>query len=186
VTGSPGNIGDDTTNGVDNHGRQIEKRHASELGFGDGYAWAQEIAHDDELTRLSQINLEDIDDGEEAAFAVLRTAVDPDNECTSQEICAACFGDAHSRLDHYWHSDSGRLTVVLQTLPIGRGAKSPRQWASPDIAGEECRLRIQRPPLEFLEHVDGEIVRFKLAIPVGPNAIHLIALDTEDGHQWSS
>jgi hypothetical protein len=38
--------------------------------------------------------------------------------------------------------------------------------------------------LEFLKHVDGEIVGSNLAIPVGPNAIHLIALDTPDGHQW--
>jgi hypothetical protein len=40
--------------------------------------------------------------------------------------------------------------------------------------------------LFHLEHVDGEIARFKLAIPVSPNAIHLIALDTDDGHQWPS
>jgi hypothetical protein len=41
-------------------------------------------------------------------------------------------------------------------------------------------------PLFHLEHVDREIARFKLAIPIGPNAIHLIALDTDDGHQWPS
>jgi len=40
--------------------------------------------------------------------------------------------------------------------------------------------------LFHLEHVDGEIARFKLAIPVSPNAIHLIALDTDDGHQGPS
>lgn len=81
--------------------KELENQHRTELGFGDGYAWAQELAHDDELTRLSQINLGDIGEGEEAAFAVLRTAVDPDDECTSQEICAACFGDGHRRSDEY-------------------------------------------------------------------------------------
>jgi hypothetical protein len=36
------------------------------------------------------------------------------------------------------------------------------------------------------EHVDGEAIGVHLAIPVGPKAIHLIALDTLNGHQWAS
>ena len=37
-----------------------------------------------------------------------------------------------------------------------------------------------------LEHVHWESSRCNRAIPVGPNAIHLIALDTVNGHQWPS
>jgi hypothetical protein len=37
-----------------------------------------------------------------------------------------------------------------------------------------------------LEHVNGETVGINLVIHVGPKAIHLIALDIFDGHQWSS
>jgi len=40
--------------------------------------------------------------------------------------------------------------------------------------------------LSHLEHVHGETIGVNLAIHVGPKAIHLIALDTFDGHQWSS
>jgi hypothetical protein len=48
-----------------------------------------------------------------------------------------------------------------------------------DIARREALL-------SHLEHVDGEIIGINLAIHVGPKAIHLIALDTFDGHQRSS
>jgi hypothetical protein len=40
--------------------------------------------------------------------------------------------------------------------------------------------------LSPLEHVNGETIGVNLAIHVGPKAIHLIALDIFDGHQWSS
>jgi hypothetical protein len=40
--------------------------------------------------------------------------------------------------------------------------------------------------LSHLEHVHGETIGVNLAIHVGPKAIHLIALDTFDGHQWPS
>jgi hypothetical protein len=40
--------------------------------------------------------------------------------------------------------------------------------------------------LSQLEHVNGETIGVNLAIHVGPKAIHLIALDIFDGHQWSS
>jgi hypothetical protein len=48
-----------------------------------------------------------------------------------------------------------------------------------DIARREAQL-------SHLEHVRGETIGVNLAIHVGPKAIHLIALDTFDGHQWSS
>jgi hypothetical protein len=37
-----------------------------------------------------------------------------------------------------------------------------------------------------LERLVGETFRPNMAIQVGPNAIHLIALNADDGHQWSS
>jgi hypothetical protein len=40
--------------------------------------------------------------------------------------------------------------------------------------------------LSHLEHVHRETIGVNLAIHVGPKAIHLIALDTFDGHQWPS
>jgi hypothetical protein len=40
--------------------------------------------------------------------------------------------------------------------------------------------------LSHLEHVHGETIGVDLATPVGPKAIHLIALDTFNGHQRSS
>jgi hypothetical protein len=40
--------------------------------------------------------------------------------------------------------------------------------------------------LSLLEHVNGETIGVNLASYVGPKAIHLIALHTVDGHQWSS
>jgi hypothetical protein len=40
--------------------------------------------------------------------------------------------------------------------------------------------------LSPLEHVHRETIGVNLAIEVGPKAIHLIALDTFDGHQWPS
>jgi hypothetical protein len=48
-----------------------------------------------------------------------------------------------------------------------------------DIARREALLSL-------LEHVHRETIGVNLAIPVGPKAIHLIALDTFDGHQWPS
>jgi hypothetical protein len=40
--------------------------------------------------------------------------------------------------------------------------------------------------LSHLEHVHGETIGVNLVIHVGPKAIHLIALDTFDGHQRPS
>ena len=40
--------------------------------------------------------------------------------------------------------------------------------------------------LSHLEDVYRESIGINLAIHVGPKAIHLIALDTFDGHQWTS
>ena len=40
--------------------------------------------------------------------------------------------------------------------------------------------------LLLLEHVNRETIGVNLVIHVGPEAIHLIALDIFDGHQWTS
>jgi hypothetical protein len=48
-----------------------------------------------------------------------------------------------------------------------------------DIARREALL-------SPLEHVHRETIGVNLVIHVGPKAIHLIALDTFDGHQWPS
>jgi hypothetical protein len=48
-----------------------------------------------------------------------------------------------------------------------------------DIARREALLSL-------LEHVQRETIGVNLAIAVGPKAIHLIALDTFDGHQRPS
>jgi hypothetical protein len=48
-----------------------------------------------------------------------------------------------------------------------------------DIARREALL-------SPLEHVHRKTIGVNLAIHVGPKAIHLIALDTFDGHQWPS
>ena len=60
-----------------------------------------------------------------------------------------------------------RTSPEVRKLPIG------------DIAPRQ-ELLLQ------LEHVNGETVGVNLVIDVGPEAIHLIALDIFDGHQWSS
>jgi len=56
-------------------------------------------------------------------------------------------------------------------------------------AEKEGRRHVRFPRealLSHLEHVDGETIRVNPAIPVGPKAIHLIALDAFNGHQWPS
>jgi len=40
--------------------------------------------------------------------------------------------------------------------------------------------------LLHLEHLHGETIGVNLAIEVGPKAIHLIAPDILNGHQWPS
>jgi hypothetical protein len=54
-----------------------------------------------------------------------------------------------------------------------------RRTPKTDIARREALL-------SPLEHVHRETIGVNLAIHVGPKAIHLIALDTFDGHQWPS
>jgi hypothetical protein len=51
--------------------------------------------------------------------------------------------------------------------------------ATGDIAWREALL-------SPLEHVHGEAIGVNLAIHIGPKAVHLIALDIFDGHQWPS
>jgi hypothetical protein len=62
---------------------------------------------------------------------------------------------------------------------ILHGTELTRIVPTGDIARREAQL-------SHLEHVHGETIGVNLASRVVPKAIHLIALDTFDGHQWSS
>jgi hypothetical protein len=57
--------------------------------------------------------------------------------------------------------------------------RHPQTFTTGDIASRQTLL-------SHLQHVNGETIGVNLASHVGPKAIHLIALDTFDGHQWSS
>jgi hypothetical protein len=57
--------------------------------------------------------------------------------------------------------------------------RHPKTFTTGDIARREALL-------SPLEHVHRETIGVNLVIRVGPKAIHLIALDTFDGHQWPS
>ncbi len=70
--------------------------------------------------------------------------------------------------------------------PEGAPASRLLAFASGIVAYSAMFRFLGSALLFHLEHVDGETSRFKLAIPVGPNAIRLIAVDTDDGHQWPS
>jgi hypothetical protein len=66
---------------------------------------------------------------------------------------------------------------------------APRRWRSRRAPWTRPQppSRLHPPPLlSPLEHVHRETIGVNLAIHVGPKAIHLIALDTFDGHQWPS
>jgi hypothetical protein len=73
--------------------------------------------------------------------------------------------------------------IVMSALPrrtdIPKQKRQVRQVPKADIARREALLSL-------LKHVHRETIGVNLAIPVGPKAIHLIALDTFDGHQWPS
>jgi hypothetical protein len=56
---------------------------------------------------------------------------------------------------------------------------SKRLVPTSDIAQREALL-------SHLEHVHGKTIGVNLAIHVGPKAVHLIALDISNGHQWPS
>jgi hypothetical protein len=69
---------------------------------------------------------------------------------------------------------------ALKRIPDSRRTSSGvRKAPTGDIARREAMLSL-------LEHVHGETIGIDLAIHVGPKAIHLIALDTFDRHQWPS
>ena len=76
-------------------------------------------------------------------------------------------GDAIATSDLPLKADVKQTSREVRKVPTGDIA--PRQ---------ELLLR--------LEHVNGETIGVNLVIHVGPEAIHLIALDIFDGHQWSS
>jgi hypothetical protein len=69
---------------------------------------------------------------------------------------------------------------ALERIPdSSRTSLRVRKVPKADIVRREALL-------SPLEHVHRETIGVNLAIPVGPKAIHLIALDTFDGHQWPS
>jgi hypothetical protein len=69
---------------------------------------------------------------------------------------------------------------ALKGIPDSRRTSSGvRKAPTGDIAWREATLSL-------LEHVHGETIGIDLAIHVGPKAIHLIALNAFNGHQWSS
>jgi hypothetical protein len=80
---------------------------------------------------------------------------------------------------------------VVPTLLSDRrayGSENLRPLQQKDFCNTSAnrRHRAAGALLSHLEHVHGETIGVNLAIHVGPKAIHLIALDTFDGHQWSS
>ena len=77
--------------------------------------------------------------------------------------------------------NSVRAYVLRFALELGHSSMQSalRFCAKADVARREALLSL-------LEHVHRETIGVNLAIPVGPKAIHLIALDTFDGHQWTS
>jgi hypothetical protein len=53
--------------------------------------------------------------------------------------------------------------------------------------GSQTSREVRKVPLlSHLEYVQGEAIGVNLAIHIGPKAVHPIALDTFDSHQWSA
>jgi hypothetical protein len=87
--------------------------------------------------------------------------------------------------------ETGFLSPSLGTSQgVSPSCRQPRltTWAI-------CRMSALHPTsgiarrekrLLNLEHVHGETIGVNLTIEIGPKAIHLIALDTFNGHQWPS
>jgi hypothetical protein len=68
---------------------------------------------------------------------------------------------------------------VVRKVTFGDTLKESATGQQGDITRREAQLFL-------LEHVHGETIGVNLASRVVPKAIHLIALDAFDGHQWSS
>jgi hypothetical protein len=58
-------------------------------------------------------------------------------------------------------------------------AQRPKTCTTNGIAQREALL-------SHLEHVHGKTIGVNLAIHISPKAMHLIALDISNGHQWPS
>jgi hypothetical protein len=71
------------------------------------------------------------------------------------------------------------MSVLPPRADLVRPSRHVRFVPTGDIARREALL-------SHLEHVHRETIGVNLSIPVGPKAIHLIAFDTCNGHQWSS
>jgi hypothetical protein len=62
-------------------------------------------------------------------------------------------------------------------------------WTFPGATFKTCTTNgiAQREALlSHLEHVHGKTIGVNLAIHISPKAMHLIALDISNGHQWPS
>ena len=75
--------------------------------------------------------------------------------------------------------------VPAQYRPRQQGRAAAGPAPSPQVDGGDPTSDIESP-LSHLEYVHGEAIGVNLAIHIGPKAVHPIALDTFDCHQWSS
>jgi hypothetical protein len=91
------------------------------------------------------------------------------------------FGLAAMETSHPSMMETCRATTsaVPPTADIVGHRGHVRQVPRGDIARREALL-------SSLEHVQGETIGVNLAVEVGPKAIHLVALDIFNGHQWPS
>jgi hypothetical protein len=80
------------------------------------------------------------------------------------------------------HSNSERTTL----RPLSRQPQCHRRVNPSHPFVPTGNIAPRQALLSLLEHVNGETIGVNLASHVGPKAIHLIALDIFDGHQWSS
>src|ERR1700722_14973550 len=80
-------------------------------------------------------------------------------------------------------------SAALSTIsPIANFDIENSFWNQRRGMAERCqRRRAQREALlSHLKHIHGKTVSVNLAIHVGPKAVHAIALDISNGHQWPS
>jgi hypothetical protein len=93
--------------------------------------------------------------------------------------CAKLTGDSANGFETTLIGDRRSFRPLAKNQPQRLLGLLQHYLPTGDIARREALL-------SHLEHVHGETIGVNLAIHVGPKAIHLIALDTFDGHQWPS
>jgi hypothetical protein len=81
----------------------------------------------------------------------------------------------------WWGTGSDVMVWGMRLAVIWKGAEV-RLAAAAATSTVKPRGKL----LTHLEHIHGEAIGVNLAVHVGPKAVHPIALDTFDGHQWSS